>query len=60
MEKVVQCSRCVHFHNQDVDGNTCKAFPDGIPKKIFHGDFDHRKPFKDDHGIRFKPIKKPK
>ncbi len=29
-----------------------KAFPIGIPERIFSG-FDHRKPFKGDHGVRW-------
>jgi hypothetical protein len=31
----------------------CEAFPDGIPKQISYGGFDHREPFKGDHGLRF-------
>lgn len=32
---------------------TCTAFPKGIPDSIYHGGFDHRRPFPDDGGVRF-------
>jgi hypothetical protein len=35
---------------------TCVAFPDGIPWEIQSGEFDHRQPHPDDHGIRYEPI----
>ena len=33
--------------------NVCRAFPDGIPEEISHGDNPHLKPVKGDHDIRF-------
>jgi|TARA_Y100000296_G_scaffold14363_1_gene16802 hypothetical protein len=31
----------------------CLAFPDGIPEPIMLGEFDHRKPYDGDNGIRW-------
>lgn len=49
------CSVCKHF-NIKTEGNTCKAFPDGIPDEIWTGENDHTKPYKGDHGIQFEHI----
>jgi hypothetical protein len=32
---------------------TCNAFPSGIPQKIWNDQFDHRQPYRGDHGIRW-------
>ena len=45
-----QCHYCRHTNH---DG-TCSAFPDGVPSEILANEFDHRKPFPGDNGIRFK------
>tara|TARA_Y100000310_G_scaffold168258_1_gene168339 strand:+ start:915 stop:1115 length:201 start_codon:yes stop_codon:yes gene_type:complete len=45
-----QCFDCFWF-NEDW---TCDAFPKGIPDVISDGEFDHKKEFKGDRGIRFK------
>lgn len=50
---VPQCLECQHFDEDDVEANTCAAFPLGIPSAILLGRFDHRKAFPDDRGIRF-------
>jgi len=60
-----QCFACKHFLGMrevpgDEDGlppdtvACCEAFPNGIPDAIARG-FDHTKPYKGDHGIRFEP-----
>jgi hypothetical protein len=45
------CLDCKHYEGVGY----CAAFPDGISEVIFTGQFDHRKPFRGDQGIRFKP-----
>ncbi len=47
-----QCWGCKHFDYED-EGMKCKAFPDGIPEVIQQGDYDHREPYKGDHGITY-------
>ncbi len=50
-----QCGRCRHFDWGlfVAGGFCCKAFPDGIPKKIWRAKTDHRKPYPGDNGIMF-------
>ena len=50
------CIGCKFLEIQ-LDAFSCKAFPRGIPEEILTGEHDHTKPFKDDNGIRFEPIK---
>lgn len=45
------CSECKHLHE---DGETCDAFPDGIPANIRSGDIDHHESVAGDDGIIFK------
>tara|TARA_R110002096_G_scaffold275446_3_gene469203 strand:+ start:3286 stop:3462 length:177 start_codon:yes stop_codon:yes gene_type:complete len=52
MPQTIQCPVCIHY----IKDLKCKAFPDGIPKKILIGEHDHTKPFKGDNGIQFEPI----
>ena len=48
------CLRCKHLKKGFP--YKCNAFPAEIPHEITFEDFDHRKPFKGDQGIRFEPI----
>lgn len=48
-----QCISCEHYQGV----KTCTAFPDEIPDEIYTGDFDHRKPYAGDRGIRWKPLR---
>ena len=45
-----QCNSCDHYHN---NGETCEAFPDGIPLDIISNEIDHREPVQGDNGIRW-------
>ncbi len=47
-----QCALCKHAGA----GQTCAAFPDGIPVKIRSNSVDHRQPYPGDQGIRFEPL----
>ena len=54
-----QCARCLNLRNGPGIVNkrwACVAFPDGIPKKILTGDFDHTEPYHGDHGVQFESI----
>jgi hypothetical protein len=35
----------------------CAAFPEGIPEEIWNGEFNHRKPHKEDQGLQYRPLK---
>ena len=45
------CYKCVHVNE---DGQSCKAFPDGIPGEILTGEVKHTDPYPGDNGIQFK------
>ena len=49
--KVSICLFCKHLN---ADGDTCRAFPEGIPAHVYSG--DHSLPHPDDHGIQFEAI----
>lgn len=44
------CLFCRHGFS---DRPACKAFPNGIPKKIMGGMYDHRYPYPNDNNIQF-------
>jgi hypothetical protein len=50
---------CAHLRHDDEPGYRCAAFPDGIPAGITESRVDHRRPFRDDHGIQFSPVDEP-
>lgn len=43
------CRMCRHWGG----GDTCRAFPEGIPADIAEGDNDHSDPYPGDNGIQF-------
>jgi len=51
----LQCLNCRNYIGSlpPMWKQICKAFPYGIPQEILNGDFDHRKPYHGDNGIRF-------
>lgn len=49
-----QCVKCKHLSSEKPQ--TCKAFPDGIPRKILLGKHNHKNYFPGDRGIRFEPL----
>jgi hypothetical protein len=48
------CTFCKHYQ----DNYSCQAFKK-IPDAIWFGKNKHRKPYPNDNGIRFEPIKEP-
>lgn len=44
------CLGCVHYR----DDRKCAAYPDGIPRKIWRNEVDHRKPYRGDHETQFR------
>lgn len=48
-----QCNSCAE---RTLFTDKCTAFPEGIPQAILQGDFDHRKPYPGDNGVRWKPL----
>ncbi|CAL62379.1 Hypothetical protein HEAR2245 [Herminiimonas arsenicoxydans] len=52
----LQCLKCNHYQ---LSRKKCKAFPRGIPSKIYDGDFDHTMAFEGDRGIRYVDLEIP-
>lgn len=51
------CLNCQHFFRENETGFRCRAFPGGVPMAIIASVADHRKPYKNDGGIHYEPIK---
>ena len=49
------CVVCARFLNSGGFGFKCEAYPDGIPREIIEGEWDHRFPKPGDRGLRFVP-----
>lgn len=50
------CLNCIHLQGHNSEGErVCKAFPEGIPDKIYFEAGDHTKAWPGDHDIRFEP-----
>jgi len=55
---VSQCSVCARFVSpwaagDPSAGQTCEAFPQGIPGEVLDNTLDHRQPVDGDHGVRW-------
>jgi hypothetical protein len=50
------CVFCSHWHRVNLNGMTCEAYPEGIPKDIILNRQDHRQHLPDDQNIKFNPI----
>ncbi|WP_124575226.1 hypothetical protein [Herminiimonas sp. KBW02] len=50
----IQCLKCDHYQ---LSKKKCKTFPQGIPAKIYDGDFDHTMAFEGDRGVRYRDLK---
>ena len=49
-----ECAYCIHFNKEIGEDRMvkCKAFPNGIPRKVFRGEHDHfKKHYPGDNGI---------
>ena len=51
---VKYCNDCKHRYL--LPGNTCPAFPEGIPDDVLDGDRDHHLPIEGDNGVQFEPM----
>ncbi len=47
-----QCDRCKHII-WEAPWDKCKAYPNGIPRKLLVNEVSHREPYKHDGGLRF-------
>ena len=50
-----QCATCKHMIPFTL---TCEAYPDGIPKEILHGEWDHTEPYpecREKDGLLYEP-----
>lgn len=53
-ERLTICFACSLYRDRVTKAPVCAAFPKGIPSRIMSGDFDHRRHYPGDHGIRFR------
>lgn len=53
--QIQECLYCDHWYGYK--GNSCKAFPNGIPFEVTQQHPVHRKPYPGDSGILFKERK---
>ena len=51
------CMECKHYNFNEHSMMSCEAYPKGIPEEIIMNEHDHHKPFKNDNGITFEPIR---
>lgn len=52
-----KCDSCKYFITADTPPFArCKAYPTGIPKRIYNGEKDHNKHRPFDKGYRYTPI----
>ena len=52
-----KCEGCRYFFTADTPPVArCKAYPTGIPKRIFNGEKDHNRHRPFDKGYRYTPI----
>ena len=52
MSSGYQCEDCERY----LAGQTCEAFPDGIPQIVYSGEFVHNKPYDGDNGMLYVKI----
>ena len=38
-----QCFNCINYDRFDNEKHSCRAFPDGIPEKVFTNEIEHKK-----------------
>ncbi len=49
-----QCISCKHLHPwRYVKSQTCAAFPEEIPRRVYFGEESHRTPLPNDNGIQY-------
>lgn len=62
IEDRTQCLSCVHWLTpprgpyDPLRPRTCEAFPEAIPRAIYEGMADHRRPYPGDGGVMWEPL----
>ena len=51
----IPCYTCKWYFGNTRGLNTCKAFPQGIPREVLIGKNQHQKKIEGDHGIQYAP-----